>query len=65
MPQSFFQSLDAIRRDLAHAFRSLAKARTFTLVCVISLGIGMGALVGSRPLDACSWLRLASSTRPG
>ena len=46
MPQSFFQSLDAIRRDLAHAFRSLAKARTFTLVCVISLGIGMGALVG-------------------
>jgi predicted permease len=45
MPQSFFQSLDSIRRDLAHAFRSLAKARTFTLVCVISLGIGMGALV--------------------
>jgi predicted permease len=46
MPQSFFQSLDSIRRDLAHAFRSLAKARAFTLVCVISLGIGMGALVG-------------------
>ena len=45
MPQSFFQSLDSIRRDLAHAFRSLAKARAFTLVCVISLGIGMGALV--------------------
>jgi len=45
MPQRFFQTLDAIRRDLAHAFRSLAKARAFTLVCVISLGIGMGALV--------------------
>jgi putative ABC transport system permease protein len=45
MPQRVFQSLDSIRRDLAHAFRSLAKARTFTLVCVISLGIGMGALV--------------------
>ena len=34
-----------IRRDLAHAVRSLAKERAFTLVCVISLGIGMGAFV--------------------
>ena len=32
-------------RDFVHAARSLAKARGFTLVCVISLGIGMGALV--------------------
>jgi hypothetical protein len=32
-------------RDLVHAARSLAKARAFTLVCVISLGIGMGAFV--------------------
>ena len=32
-------------RDLAHAVRSLAKERAFTLVCVISLGIGMGAFV--------------------
>jgi predicted permease len=32
-------------RDLVHAARTLAKARTFTLVCVVSLGIGMGALV--------------------
>ena len=42
------RSLDAlrsIRRDLAHAARSLAKDRGFTLVCVISLGIGMGGLV--------------------
>jgi predicted permease len=41
-------SLDAVRslgRDLKHALRSLAKDRGFTLVCVISLGIGMGALV--------------------
>lgn len=30
-----------IWRDLAHAGRSLAKARAFTLVCVVSLGIGM------------------------
>ena len=35
----------AIFRDLTHAARSLAKDRGFTLVCVISLGIGMGALV--------------------
>src|SRR5688572_25971399 len=34
-----------IRRDLVHAARSLVKARGFTLVCVISLGIGMGAMV--------------------
>ncbi len=34
-----------IRRDLGQAVRSLAKDRAFTLVCVISLGIGMGAFV--------------------
>jgi predicted permease len=34
-----------IRRDLGHAVRSLAKDRAFALVCVISLGIGMGAFV--------------------
>src|SRR3954471_18839220 len=28
-------------RDLVHAARSLAQARAFTLVCVVSLGIGM------------------------
>ena len=45
---SIARSLDALRsigRDLAHAARSLAKDRAFTLVCVISLGIGMGAFV--------------------
>ena len=30
-----------IWRDLVHAGRSLAKARAFTVVCVVSLGIGM------------------------
>jgi putative ABC transport system permease protein len=45
MQQSFLQALDSIGRDLAHAARSLAKDRAFTLVCVISLGIGMGAFV--------------------
>jgi predicted permease len=42
----FCEALHSIRRDLAHAVRSLAKERAFALVCVISLGIGMGALVG-------------------
>ena len=38
-------ALDSIRRDLTHALRSLAKDRGFTLICVISLGIGIGAMV--------------------
>jgi predicted permease len=32
-------------RDLIHAARSLRKDRGFTLICVLSLGIGMGGLV--------------------
>jgi putative ABC transport system permease protein len=32
---------EGIWRDLVYASRSLAKARAFTLVCVVSLGIGM------------------------
>ena len=43
--QGTWDALRSIRRDLAHAARSLAKDRAFTLVCVISLGIGMGGLV--------------------
>ena len=39
------EALHSISRDLVHAARSLAKDKGFTLVCVISLGIGMGALV--------------------
>ena len=38
-------TLHSISRDLAHAARSLAKDKGFTLVCVISLGIGMGGFV--------------------
>jgi len=34
-----------IWRDLVHASRSLAKARSFTFVCVISLGIGMAPVI--------------------
>ena len=33
--------LEGIWRDVAYAGRSLAKARAFTCVCVVSLGIGM------------------------
>lgn len=40
-----FDFLHSVARDLLHAARSLAKDRGFSLVCVISLGIGMGALV--------------------
>jgi predicted permease len=36
---------DTIARDLAHALRSLLKERGFTLICVISLGIGIGAML--------------------
>src|SRR5262245_20791094 len=32
-------------RDLGHAVRSLAKARAFTFVCVMSLGIGMATVI--------------------
>lgn len=34
-----------IWRDLAHAARSLAKARAFTFVCVVSLGVGMAPVI--------------------
>ena len=38
-------ALRSISRDLGHAVRSLIKDRGFALVCVVSLGIGIGALV--------------------
>jgi len=34
-----------IWRDLVHAGRSLAKARAFTFVCVVTLGIGMAPVI--------------------
>jgi predicted permease len=37
--------LTNIWRDLVHAGRSLAKARAFTFVCVVSLGIGMAPVI--------------------
>ena len=44
-----------LSRDLTHAARSLAKDRGFTLVCVISLGIGMGALVALATFTRAVW----------
>ncbi|HYN06138.1 MAG TPA: FtsX-like permease family protein [Vicinamibacterales bacterium] len=36
---------NGIWRDLVHAGRALAKARGFTLVCAVSLGIGMAPVI--------------------
>src|SRR5262249_44261509 len=37
--------LNSVWNDLIHAGRALAKARAFTLVCVVSLGIGMAPVI--------------------
>src|SRR4029453_3711023 len=37
--------LSTIWNDLIHSARSLAKARAFTFVCVVSLGIGMAPVI--------------------
>ena len=37
--------LSNIWNDLIHAARSLARARAFTFVCVVSLGIGMAPVI--------------------
>jgi predicted permease len=42
---SVLQTLQSARRDLVYAVRTLARERGFALVCVISLGIGMGGVV--------------------
>ena len=55
MPKSSLETLHAISRDLIHAARSLKKDRGFTLVCVISLGIGMGALVALATFTRAVW----------
>ena len=46
MQTRLFPNFDSIRRDLGHAARSLRKDRVFALVCVVSLGIGMGGVMG-------------------
>ena len=47
-------------KDIVHAARSLAKARTFTAVCVLSLGLGMSVVIGIFLLT-----RLVLGTPPG
>ncbi len=44
-PPAATNTLHSLRGDLVHAVRTLARERVFTLVCVVSLGIGMGAVV--------------------
>ena len=39
------EMFQGIARDLIYAGRSLAKARAFTFVCVVSLGIGMAPVI--------------------
>jgi predicted permease len=50
--------LSSIWNDLIHAGRSLAKARAFTFVCVVSLGIGMA------PVIAIPYLARVTTVQP-
>jgi predicted permease len=50
----------SIWRDLVYAGRSLAKARAFTFVCVVSLGIGMAPIIAIPYVS-----RLTTLTPPG
>lgn len=43
--ERWLETIQGLGKDLRHAARSLARARAFTLVCILSLGIGMGAFV--------------------
>jgi predicted permease len=45
--------------DLLHAARTLIRARAFTAVCVVSLGLGMGVVIGLLML-----LRIVTATPP-
>jgi predicted permease len=38
--------LQSFARDLVHATRALAKARAFTFVCVVTLGVGVVPVIG-------------------
>ena len=51
---------EGIWRDLGYASRSLAKARAFTFVCVVSLGIGMAPVIAIPYVS-----RLTTLTPPG
>src|SRR5690349_20750985 len=52
--------LRSIWNDLKHAGRALVKARAFSLVCIVSLGIGMV------PVNAIPYLsRIVTTPPPG
>lgn len=52
-------------RDLLEAGRSLAKARSFTFVCVVSLGIGMAPVIAIPYASRLSWLPPAGVNTAG
>src|SRR5262245_752661 len=56
----FLDMLSNIWNDLIHAGHSLAKARAFTFVCVVSLGIGMAPVIAIPYLS-----RILTITPPG
>ena len=43
--ERFLETIQDVGKDFRHAARSLTRARAFTLVCLISLGVGMGSFV--------------------
>jgi predicted permease len=51
--------LTGIWRDLIHACRTLAKARAFTFVCVLTLGIGMAPIIAVQ-----AWMRVFTTPPP-
>ena len=52
--------LMGIWRDLVHAGRSLARARVFTFVCMVSLGVGMAPVIA-----VPSFFRIFTTPPPG
>lgn len=48
--------LEGLWRDLRDAVRSLSKARSFTFVCVVSLGIGMVPVIAIPYASRLSWM---------
>jgi putative ABC transport system permease protein len=48
--------LSALWHDLCHAVRSLTNARAFTVVCVMSLGIGMAPVIAIPYASRLSWV---------
>ena len=50
----------SVGRDLRYAARALTKAQTFSIVCVVSLGLGLGVV-----FSISMFLRLLTATPPG